>query len=220
MSLDKTTGVEPTRFVVLVSGNGTNLQALIDAIERGEVKASIVLVLSSDPEAYALKRAERAGIPEIALPYMRDPGLDTTASRRLYDELLAETVARCHPDFIFLLGWMRILGGGFIDRFPGKIVNLHPALPGAFPGTHAIERAWEAFGKGKIAETGVMIHFIPDERVDAGPVITSEPVAIVSGENFEAFEKRVHEVEHRLVVKTAKRLASSARLPGHKEKGA
>lgn len=197
-----------TRFVVMVSGNGSNLQALIDAIDKGEVKASIVLVVSSDPEAYALRRAEKAGIPSIVLQYRRDPKLEKEASRRAYDRTLADTIAPYRADYIFLLGWMRILSAEFTARFPGGIVNLHPALPGMFPGTHAIERAWDACARGEIIESGVMTHFVPDECVDAGPVIAFERVAMDGTETLDAFEKRMHDTEHLLVPRTAVMLGS------------
>lgn len=202
------------RLVVMVSGNGSNLQAMIDAIESGSLRAAIVLVVSSDPEAFALRRAIDAGIPAVALPCKREPGPDRIASRKAYDRVLAETVAPYAPDYIFLLGWMRILGDDFISRFPGKIVNLHPALPSTFPGTHAIERAWQAFGRGDIGGTGVMTHFVPDGRVDVGPVIAFELVKIGESETFEDFERRMHEVEHRLVVKTALQLLEKTKVKG------
>lgn len=196
------------RFVVLVSGNGSNLQALIDAIGKGKVDASIILVLSSDPDAYALKRASAAGITTIALPYTRDRSIEKKASRNVYDKMLAETILLYRPDYIFMLGWMRILGEEFIARFPGRIINLHPALPGTFPGTHAIERAWDACARGEISETGVMTHFVPDESVDTGPVIDFERVTIGKSETLDAFEARMHEAEHVLVVRTARTLAA------------
>jgi len=192
-----------SRFVVMVSGNGSNLQSLIDAIARGELDAKIVLVLSSDPDAHALVRARKAGIPTLVLSRAPIPGLDKAASRRAYDKSLAEAILPYGPDYIFLLGWMRILGKEFIAPFRDRIVNLHPALPGTFPGTHAIERAWDAFLRGEIGETGVMTHFVPDECVDAGPVIASERVVPDRGETFEAFEARMHEIEHGLVIRTA-----------------
>ena len=204
------------RLVVMVLGNGGNLQALIDAVEKGSVEGSIVLVLSSDTEAYALKRAEAAGIPALAVPYRRDPGLGSMESRKVYDRTIAEAILPYKPEYIFLLGWMRILGGEFTSRFPGKIVNLHPAMPGAFPGTHAIERAWDACARGEIVESGVMTHFVPDEGVDSGPVIEFERVAMKKDESLDAFEARMHSVEHALVIRTAARLVS-ATADGTKE---
>lgn len=193
----------------MVSGRGSNLQALIDAIDKAEVEASIALVLSSDAEAFALKRARDAGIPAQAFPYRRDPGLDKAASRAAYDKALADTVAPYKPDYIFLLGWMRLLGMAFLGRFPGKVVNLHPALPGAFAGVRAIERAWEACARGDITETGVMVHFVPDEGVDSGPVIVSRRVDIEKNGSFEDFEAKMHATEHALVVRAAASLAEA-----------
>ncbi|MDP2791233.1 MAG: phosphoribosylglycinamide formyltransferase [Rectinemataceae bacterium] len=199
-----------SRIVVMVSGNGTNLQALIDTVKNGGVEASIVFVLSSNPAAFALKRAEAAGIPALTFPYRRDPSLGRVESRRLYDRTIADAIQGFSPDYIFLLGWMRILGGEFTERFPGKIVNLHPALPGAFPGTHAIERAWDACARGEIGESGVMIHFVPDEGVDSGPVIDFETVAMRKDESLDVFEARMHAVEQALVVRAAARLVGHA----------
>lgn len=197
------------RIAVLVSGNGGNLQALLDAISSGMVSANVVLVVSSDPEARALSRAKDAGIPALAIPYRRDTSLGRSESRNAYDAGLAEAVLTRSPDYVFLLGWMRILGDAFISKFPGRIVNLHPALPGTFPGTRAIERAWEASRRGELSETGVMTHFVPDEGVDSGPVILRERVAIGADETLESLEARMHDTEHALVVKTARLLAET-----------
>lgn len=202
------------RIVVMVSGNGSNLQALVDAIENDALRASITLVVSSNSKAFAIHRAELAGLPTLVMPYRRDIGLDPALSRKAYDRLLAEKIAPYSPDYIFLLGWMRILTDEFIARFRGKIVNLHPALPGDFPGTHAIERAWEAFGRGEISRTGVMMHFVPDEAVDAGPVIVLETVEMSEHDTFDSFEHRMHATEHALVAKVAGMLIESRKKGG------
>jgi folate-dependent phosphoribosylglycinamide formyltransferase PurN len=101
---------------------------------------------------------------------------------------------------------MRLLGAAFLDRFSGRVINLHPALPGAFPGTHAISRAWDAFQAGNIRETGVMVHFVPDEGVDDGPLIACEAVPIESTDSLETLEARIHQVEHRLLVSAIKKV--------------
>lgn len=202
------------RLAVMVSGNGTNLQALIDATARADLDASIVLVVSSEPDAYALKRAEKADIPSLVMPYRRDPALSRESSRAVYDASLAAAILPYRPDYVFLLGWMRLLGKDFISRFPSTIVNLHPALPGVFPGTLAIARAWEACARGEINETGAMTHFVPDERVDAGPVIACERVPMKAGEPLEGLEARVHEAEHALVIRTVRMLADELRVRG------
>ncbi|MBC7242566.1 MAG: phosphoribosylglycinamide formyltransferase, partial [Anaerolineae bacterium] len=102
--------------------------------------------------------------------------------------------------------WMHVLSNAFLQRFPGRVINLHPALPGQFPGTDAIARAYQAFREGRITHTGVMIHFVPDEEVDCGPVIVSEKVPIYPEDTLEALEARVHVVEHRLYVEALRRL--------------
>jgi formyltetrahydrofolate-dependent phosphoribosylglycinamide formyltransferase len=207
---------QPLRLAVLVSGNGSNLQTLIDAIDSQKIDAHIVLVLSSDAGAPALYRAARRGIPAIAMEYKPDlkssPSGDTRAARRTaraaYDAAIAEAVLAASPDYVLLLGWMRILGEEFIRCFPGKIVNLHPALPGIFPGTHAIERAWDARARGEIEYTGIMVHYVPDTRVDAGPVILSRRVDFIPGESLERFEARMHENEHELIVAAVAQLTA------------
>ena len=181
------------RIAVLISGNGSNLQALIDTIEAGDLGVEIGVVVASRGDAFGLERATRAGIP-VEVMSLSDP-----ADRDLFDAELAAVVAAYEPDLVVLAGWMLILGAGFLDRFPNNVINLHPAMPGAFPGTKAIERAHTAFHLGEIKRTGVMVHQVVAE-VDAGPVIVLEPVPIFRGESVEDLEERVHEVEHNLIV--------------------
>jgi len=191
---------QPLRLVVLASGNGSNLQVVIDACASRKIGARVVAIISDRPSATALERARAAGIPAIALP------VATGQSRRDYDTALADAVSAHEPDLIMLLGWMRLLSGAFLARFSGTVVNLHPALPGTFPGTHAIERALAAFQAGAIPHTGVMTHFVPDEGVDSGPVIRVETVPIYPGDALEDLETRVHAVEHRIVLETLESL--------------
>ncbi len=193
------------RLVVLISGQGSNLQAVLDACASGHLQAEVAAVFSDQPEAFGLVRARQAGVPAIARPKPR--GLD----RREYDRELAKAVAGYHPDWVILAGWMRLLSMEFLGRFPGRVVNLHPALPGTFPGTHAIERAYEAFGRGEVACTGVMVHLVPDEGVDSGPVLAQAEVPIRGGETLAALEARIHAVEHRLLVDTLARLIETGR---------
>ncbi len=185
------------RIVVLISGNGSNLQALIDSVAAGVLDVEIVAVVSNKADAYGLTRAQAAGIPTEIL----DLGevLADGGSRDGFDVELAGMIASYQPDLIVLAGWMLILGEGFLDRFPDRVINLHPAMPGAFPGTDAIRRAHEAFQRGEIKRTGVMIHRVVPE-VDAGPVVTMEPVPIFPEDSLEELEERVHLVEHNLIV--------------------
>ena len=191
----------PATIVVLISGNGSNLQAILDACVSGELNAQVVAVISNKREAFGLERAQRANVPAIVKPKPKE--LD----RRVYDAELAEIVAAYQPDWVVLAGWMRVLSSVFLDRFPQRVVNLHPALPGIFPGTHAIDRAYEAYRVGEITHTGVMVHLVPDEDVDDGPVLAQEIVPINPDDTLEALEARIHAVEHRLLVNTLKSLA-------------
>jgi phosphoribosylglycinamide formyltransferase-1 len=187
-----------SRLVVLISGNGSNLQAILDATARGELPARVVGVISNKADAYGLIRAAKAGVPTFVLSRAQEP------DRRAYDAVLAGYVGSYRPDYVVLAGWMRILTSAFLDRFPNRVINLHPALPGTFPGTHAIERAYEAWQKGEIDRSGVMVHLVPDEGVDVGPVLGAQEIHFQAGESLEQFEARVHEVEHRLLVETLK----------------
>jgi formyltetrahydrofolate-dependent phosphoribosylglycinamide formyltransferase len=190
------TDLQPSRLVVLVSGSGSNLQAILEACASGHLPARVVAVVSNKSGAFGLERARRAGVPAIAKPKPK------MQDRREYDAQLAELVASHQPDWVVLAGWMRLLSQVFLDRFPNRVVNLHPALPGAFPGTDAIKRAFEAHRRGDIAHTGVMVHLVPDEGVDSGPVLAQEVVPIRSDDTLETLEARVHFIEHRLLVST------------------
>jgi formyltetrahydrofolate-dependent phosphoribosylglycinamide formyltransferase len=187
-------------MVVLISGNGSNLQAILDACTSGALNAQVVAVISNKRAAFGLERAKCANVPAIVKPKLKD--LD----RRVYDTELADLVASYQPDWVVLAGWMRVLSSVFLDRFPQRVVNLHPALPGNFPGTRAIERAYEAYRAGEIDHTGVMVHLVPDESVDAGPVLAQEIVPINPADTLESLRARIHAVEHRLLVETLKTL--------------
>lgn len=182
----------PSRLVVLVSGQGTNLGALLDACAGGVLDATIVAVVSNRADAYGLVRAEHAGVPTVVVT------AEAGEARPDYDRRLVDAVAPFAPDLVVLAGWMRILTPTFVGRFP--VLNLHPALPGQFPGTNAIERAFAAWEAGEITESGVMVHWVPDAGVDDGPVIVQTVVPFVSGDTLETFATRIHAVEHRAIV--------------------
>jgi phosphoribosylglycinamide formyltransferase-1 len=190
----------PAQLVVLISGHGSNLQAILDACAAGELNAQVAVVISNQEDAFGLERARRARVPAVNCP--KRPA----QARQDYDAKLANLVAAFEPDWVVLAGWMRLLTGAFLDRFPGRVINLHPALPGAFPGTHAIERAFEAFGRSEIAQTGVMVHLVPDEGVDSGPVLAQAVVEIRPDDDLAALEARVHNVEHDLLIATLRQL--------------
>jgi formyltetrahydrofolate-dependent phosphoribosylglycinamide formyltransferase len=198
------------RLVVLLSGSGTNLQAILDACDRGALPAQVVAVVSNRREAYGLERARHAEIPALYHPLA--PYRSVGQDRREYDADLADLVAGYRPDWVVLAGWMHVLGAAFLDRFPNRVVNLHPALPGAFTGTHAISRAFEAYRRGEITSTGVMVHLVPDEGVDCGPVIAQAAVPILPDDTLERLEERIHTVEHELLVRALRQLVVGERL--------
>jgi formyltetrahydrofolate-dependent phosphoribosylglycinamide formyltransferase len=191
------------RLVILISGNGSNLQAILDACSQGEIPAQVVAVFSNKPGVYGLVRAEMAGVP--ANIFAEDAG----EARREYDARLAREISRLYPDYVVLAGWMRLLTSSFLECFPARVINLHPALPGAFPGTHAIQRAYEAWMRAEIDHSGVMVHLVPDEGVDSGPVLAKKRINFRPNETLEQFEIRVHEVEHVLLVQTLKTYLSA-----------
>jgi len=194
--------ITPSRLVVLISGNGSNLQAILDACKSGELDAQVVSVISNHADAYGLIRARNAGVEAIHFSKRE------TESRTEYDARLAEYMSTCLPDYVILAGWMRILSSSFLSSFPNRVINLHPALPGMFPGIHAIHRAFKAYHRGEIDHTGVMVHLVPDEGVDNGPVLATEIVPIKKEDTLESLEARVHQVEHELLVHTLKSMIS------------
>jgi phosphoribosylglycinamide formyltransferase 1 len=194
------------RLAVLASGSGSNLGAILSACADGSLNADVVLVAGDRPNAGAFDRAAAAGVPATAvLEVPADRSL-----RRAWAGELAEIVGAHQPDWIILAGFMRILPAEFLDRFPNKVVNLHPALPGEFPGTRAIERAFEEARKGSRASTGIMVHLVPDEGIDDGPVLATRIVPILPTDDLESLSARVHEAEHVLLVETLRTLTNTS----------
>lgn len=186
------------RLVVLISGNGSNLQAILDACAGNDFPATVVAVFSNKADAYGLVRAQNADVP--AIHFAKKP----EESRQDYDTRLAREIIRYRPDYIILAGWMRLLTLSFLNNFPNRVLNLHPALPSTFPGTHAIQRAYNAWQCGEIDRTGVMVHLVPDEGMDNGPVLATQEILFQKNETLEQFEARVHAIEHELLVSTIK----------------
>ncbi|MDH3299668.1 MAG: phosphoribosylglycinamide formyltransferase [Acidimicrobiia bacterium] len=192
-------------LAVLVSGNGSNLQAIIDACADGTLGAEVKVVISNRPDAYALTRAADAGVPTLVIEQGDQP-------RRVYDSELARAVATVGVDLVVLAGWDRLLSEAFVTHH--TVVNLHPAKPGVFPGLGAIEKAFSGWLDGTVTSGGVMVHFVPDEGVDDGPVIETEEVPFEPDDTLETFTERVHATEHRVVVKAIdKVIALAARQP-------
>ena len=187
------TAAQRPKLVVLISGHGSNLQALLDASASGVHGSQHVQQVP-------------AGVPARPFPKLK------AQDRHAYDAALAEIVAADGPDWVVLAGWMRLLSPAFLDHFPGRVVNLHPALPGTFAGTHAIDRAYAAYQRGEITQTGVMVHLVPDAGMDCGPVLAQQVVPILPDDTLEALEARIHAVEHRLLVITLKDIINTDRV--------
>ena len=169
-------------IAVLASGSGTNLQALIDT---PDIKPLIRLVLSDKPGIGALTRADTAGIPTAIVPWGDHPG------RVEFSTAMADAVEAAGAKGVVLAGFMRILAPNFIQRFPWRILNIHPSLLPAFPGAHAVEDAL-AYG---VKVTGVTVHFV-DEEVDHGPIIAQRAVEVREDDTVETLHARIQEVEH------------------------
>ena len=155
---------------------------------------------SNRPDAYGLTRAVQHDIPTSVMPHTKD--------RADYDARLGQFVAGLSPDWVILAGWMRILSMNFLRHFPNRVVNLHPALPGQFAGTHAIERAFEAYQRGEIEHTGIMVHLVPDEGVDDGPALATQVIPILPDDTVDTLETRIHAAEHKLLVETVHKLVT------------
>ncbi len=184
-----------TRVGVLVSGRGSNLQALIDAQQRGELGAEIALVFSNVEDAAALQRARQAGIPAL----FRDH------RGRKREEFDAEVVAllRAHGvEIVCLAGYMRLLSPLFVRAFPGRILNVHPALLPSFPGLDAQRQAFEH----GVKVSGATVHLV-DEGLDSGPIVAQEAVAVLPGDSVETLSARILEAEHRIYPRAVRALA-------------
>ena len=190
------------RIVVLISGGGTNLQALIDAINAGVLEAKICLVVSNRKAAYGLERAKNAKLETLCAPLK--PYRDAGKTREEYDADLAAKLEAFKPDLIVQAGWMHILSPAFLEKFPRRVINLHPALPGEFDGANAIDRAWGAHKNAGLERTGAMIHWVIP-KVDAGEVIISREIEFLENDTLDSFEARLHSVEHQLIVEGTRR---------------
>ena len=190
------------RLVVLASGNGSNLQAILDACRDGRLPATVVGVVSDKPGARALMRATDAEVPAVCLVRQSGEG------RSDYDARLADIVAGFGADWVVLAGWMRLLTMSFLGWFPNRVVNLHPSLPGDLVGMHAIDRAFDEARAGRRTHSGVMVHLVPDEGVDSGPALGATEVPIHSTDSLATFEARMHAAEHDLIVTTLARLCT------------
>jgi phosphoribosylglycinamide formyltransferase-1 len=175
------------RLGVLISGRGSNLQAIVDAIANGRLRAEIAVVISNVADAPGLARAEAAGIATRVIPHRGH------ASRSMYDALLVAALRESRVDLVCLAGFMRLLGPTFIDAFPQRVLNIHPSLLPAFPG---LDAQHQAFAHG-VTVAGATVHFVSAE-LDAGPIVMQRALAVQDDDTAETLAARILEVEHSL----------------------
>jgi len=175
------------RIVVLISGSGTNLQAIIDACQAPSYPAQVVAVIANKADAYGLQRASAANIPALALPHTN------YNSRADYDNALIAAINQYQTDLVVLAGFMRILTPHFVHTFHDKLLNIHPSLLPKYQGLHTHQRALDAGD----TEHGVSVHFVT-EQLDGGPVVLQAKIPIFDGDSVDDLANRVHEQEHRI----------------------
>jgi phosphoribosylglycinamide formyltransferase-1 len=179
--------IKRKRIAVFASGNGTNLQAIIDYTKNNDINGDVVFVLTNNPDTYALKRARNAKINSECISFNKN------IPRFEFDSKISQAIKHKKIDLICLAGYMLLLSPDFINEYQNKIINIHPSLLPSFKGVHGIK---DAFDYG-VKVTGVTVHFV-DNNLDNGPIILQEAVVINEGETVELLEKKIHEVEHRL----------------------
>jgi len=172
---------------VLISGRGSNLVAILDRIDAGDLDARVALVISNEPSAAGLAAARARGVPTLPLDHRR------SATREDHDREMARALEAAGARLVCLAGYMRLLSGWFVDRFKGRILNIHPSLLPSFPGTCAQRQALES----GVRISGCTVHFV-DENVDSGPIVLQEAVPVLDGDTPESLEKRILEAEHRV----------------------
>ena len=172
-------------LAILLSGNGTNFQAIVDSIDNGQLKAVIKVVISNNKDAFGLKRARNHNIKNLCINHK------DFADRESYDQKLMETIEQENVDFIVLAGFMRILGSDFVKNFPNKIINIHPSLLPKYPGLNTHKKVLE----NKDKEHGVTIHLV-DEGLDSGPIIGFIKILVEDDEKENDLENKIHKIEH------------------------
>ena len=178
-------------LAVLISGHGSNLQAIIDSCNKGEIAASIRCVISNEAKAYGLQRAQQANIPTNVLSHTE------FSDRKLFDDALANLIDGYNIDLIVLAGFMRILGADFIKRYEHRIINIHPSLLPKYKGLDTHARALSAGDKIH----GASVHFVTAD-LDGGPVITQESIPVESSDTAETLQQKVHRIEHEILPRT------------------
>jgi phosphoribosylglycinamide formyltransferase-1 len=193
------------RLAILLSGRGSNFQAIHDAIQTGRLQAEIVCVLSNRPDAPGLERAREYGYAAHAIDHKQ------FARRALHEEEVRHVLDAAKPDFIVLAGYMRLLSAGFVERYRHRILNIHPSLLPSFPGVDAQAQA-VAYG---VKVSGCTVHFV-DEHLDAGPIIVQRAVPVEDGDTAETLSARILEQEHQAYVEALQLLAGGYRVDGRR----
>lgn len=187
---------QPLKIGVLLSGSGTNLQAIIDEVRDAALPVDIVKVVSSRPDAYGIERAQQAGIPVVVL------NRQIYADPQAADQMIVDELRAAGAEYVAMAGYMRKLTPVVLDAFPDRVLNLHPALLPSFKGAHAIQDAFDA----GVKVTGVTVH-LANEDYDKGPIVAQEPVRIEEGMTLDELEAAIHAVEHVLYPRVLRQLA-------------
>jgi len=181
------------KIAVFCSGNGSNFQAIIEAVKTGFIKAEITLMVCDKPKAFAVERAKNAGIRTLIVPFKQFP------DRKAFETEIIKNLESEGINLIALAGFMKVLTEGFVKRYKGKILNIHPALLPLFPGTDGIGDTLKSGAK----KGGVTVHFV-DAGVDTGPIVLQEEVPIKPDDTRNSFAERIHKVEHRIYPRAIK----------------
>jgi phosphoribosylglycinamide formyltransferase 1 len=192
----------PLNLGVLVSGVGSNLQAILDAIAAGTLNARLKVVISNRPGAPALERARAAGVSALTIPHTDFP------NREAFDQALVNALREADVNWIALAGFMRVLTPQFLSAFPGRIINIHPSLLPAFPGMDATQQAF----KYGVKLTGCTVHFV-DHGVDSGRIIAQRAVPVETGDDLSSLAVRIHQAEHELFVDVLREIAAGRVVP-------
>ncbi len=192
---------------VLVSGSGTNLQAILDEIATGGLPVRVSLVVSSRPDAYGITRAEEAGIPTLVM------NREKYADREAADQEIVDALKDAGAEYVVMAGYMRMVTPVMLNAFPDRVINLHPALLPSFKGAHAIE---DAFNAG-VKVTGVTVH-LANEEYDKGPIIAQRVVVVREDDTVDTLEARIHEVEHILYPEVLRLFAEGRIVVGEDRK--
>ena len=192
----------PLNLGVLVSGVGSNLQAILDAISVGRLNARVKVVIANRQGAQALERARAAGVSALTIPHK------DFASREAFDRALVSALSEADVNWVVLAGFMRVLSPEFLDAYRGRIINIHPSLLPAFPGVDAAKQALD-YG---VKLTGCTVHFV-DQGVDSGKIIAQRAVAVAPGDDVSSLAARIHEAEHELFVDVLREIAAGRVVP-------